>query len=1111
MRKSILLLTVSVLFMASQLWAQTTTGLITGVVTDKSGAVISSAKVTAVNNHTGISRTTETQGNGSYLFPQLLPGTYTVTVSKSGFASHQNNNVLLQVNQSVTLDFQLSVGVASQTVTVSSAPPALNTTSATISTVIGHNSTVDLPLNGREFTQLALLAPGAAPVENGQQGAFIVKLGAGGISPSVNGQQGYQNNYTMDGVLNNAVFTNSWIISPPPDAIQEFNVQSHITNAQFAISSGANINVVTRSGTNSFHGNLWEFFRNSDLDAQTYPETFRLPYRQNQYGLYLGGPVWIPKVINGKDNTWFSGYWEGFRSSLSQAKVASVPTAAMRAGDFSSVLGAQVGVDGHGNPAYAHEIFDPLTSVPDPLHPGLVIRTPFNNNTIPTGRLNPITQIYLNHYYPLPTTPGNTFPNLHFSGVTTTKSDVFGLRLDHKFSRLIPNDTLFVRFNHQNQKNITPEGLPTYNHFLDNYAQQFALGFTHIFNAKTILNLHSAYSYINYDVTDQPAGTAFTASVNALEASPARLAGQMAPELGISNGITGTGQFNIPLGPMETLQISPDFTKIIGNHTIGVGGMYYHLRTLDDGFFVSASFTPNATSANGNAGPTGYGPASFMLGALDSYTPWIGDTGADQTVNWWAWYVQDKWQALPNLVVTAGLRWDYVAPPNYHKIVSGLNVLDGKFIVTGPVPPLFPQATGPKGYFNPQYNGWEPRFGLAYQAAKNTVIHAAFGMFDDHNNSLIQANQGIRLAWPSASSNGLHNLDIGVPQVYISALPSAASIFASQTTHPAASYGAAPDNKIPYTMEFNAGIQQALGASTVLKVSYVGSLGRHQYMVTNANTALQPGPGPILDREPFPQYGGPFQFEWNEMPTSYNALQAELRRRFTSGIEFMASYTWSKALAWESDPYGGGGGQPPNFYDLPSNWGPTNFNFTNMFVFSGIYQLPFGHGREFLHNTNRLVDGIVGGWMMGAILTANSGAPFTVTAGGDVANVGGGTQRAEQIPGVSPYTSSHVSAFQGFPQWINPSAFTQPDPFTFGNVRFNSLVGPSYTDLDMNFSKSFPLTEGATLQFKGELFNILNHTNLGNPDGTVTSGSFGKITGSNGTGRVVQFALKVNF
>ena len=348
-------------FLAIHSQGQTTNGLITGSVTDATGATVPGAVVTATNPATGVVRTATSNESGTYVVPQLAPGNYDISVEKQGFATEKRPSVQLEVNQSVTLDFKLGVASAAQTVEVTGAPPSLNTTSSTLTDVVGHQETVDLPLNGREFTQLTLLTPGAAPITTGQQSAFTVALGRGGISPSVNGQRGEQNNFTMDGVLNNAIFTNGWAIAPPPDALQEFAVQSHITDAQFAISSGANINVVSRSGTNSYHGALWEFIRNDALDAQTFPDTFRAPYRQNQYGIYLGGPFWIPRVLDTRNHTWFSLYWEGFRSSLSGSVLSSTLTPAMDAGDFSGVLGAQVGTDSLGRPEYANQIYDPLT------------------------------------------------------------------------------------------------------------------------------------------------------------------------------------------------------------------------------------------------------------------------------------------------------------------------------------------------------------------------------------------------------------------------------------------------------------------------------------------------------------------------------------------------------------------------------------------------------------------------------------------------------------------------------------------------------------------------------------------------------------------------------
>src|ERR1700751_4813092 len=308
MLKRLTLVIIAVACLPAGLQAQTTNGIVTGVVTDSAGAGVPGAQVSVSNRDTGQERTALSDASGLYVVPQLAPGVYMLTAMKQGFASVKQNNIQLLVNQSLTIDVKFLIASTSQTVEVNAAPPMLNTTSSTLSHVIEHEETVDLPLNGREFTQLALLTPGAAPEEGGQQSGFTVNLGAGGISPAVSGQRANQNNFTIDGVLNNNIYTNVWSISPPPDAIEEFNVQAHITDAEFAISSGANINLVTRSGTNQFHGDLWEFIRNDVLDAQTYPDTKRLVYRQNQYGVYFGGPVI-------KNNTWFSAYWEGYRYS----------------------------------------------------------------------------------------------------------------------------------------------------------------------------------------------------------------------------------------------------------------------------------------------------------------------------------------------------------------------------------------------------------------------------------------------------------------------------------------------------------------------------------------------------------------------------------------------------------------------------------------------------------------------------------------------------------------------------------------------------------------------------------------------------------------------------
>ncbi len=1084
---------------AGSMFAQSTNGLLTGVVTDSTGAFVPEAKIEAVNRGTGFTRTIKSDASGAYSLPQLPIGIYRVSATKDGFGTTVQDTVQIEVNQSVTLNFHLQVGSASQTVDVSTAPPQLNTTSATLSDVVEHQETVDLPLNGREFTQLALLTPGASPQQDSQQAAFTVALGSGGVSPSVNGQRGEQNNYTMDGVMNNSLFFNVYAIAPPPDAIQEFNVQSHITDAQFAVSSGANINLATRTGTNRFHGDAWEFLRNDALDAQTYPAMQRLPYRQNQYGVYFGGPVLVPHTPVGKQNTFFSFYWEGYRSAQTQSVLTSTITTDMVNGNFAAIEGTTpIGTDDLGRPEFANEIYDPTNSRPDPINPSATIRDPFPGNMIPMGTRNAASLALLTRYYPAENqnVPEGTLPNYQFGGVTSIKSDTFGFRLDHTFSN---SDSGFIRLNRSNQNRLTPETLPTYSNQLGNYAQEAAAGYTHLFNASTILNFRYGYTYSYVRIQDQPAGEAFDDSINYTQADPPHAGIAMGPDITITDGYTGINQNAIPIGPQEGMDYHLDLVKTVGRHTVSGGVVYYHVRFYDDGFQVENDFTHNATSVDGSAGSTGFGPASFLLGAMHNYSPRLGNTAADQTVNWYGVYAQDLWQLTPKLAITAGIRWDYVAPPNYHKIVSSLDDLTGEFIVTAPVLPYFTKATGTPGFFQPRYNGWEPRFGITYSATSKSVIHAAFAILDDHNNTLVQENQGIRQSWPTGFGETLADLDIAKPTYYLNTLPSEQSLVNNPA--PSGGYGADPNAKIPYSMEYNLGVQEQLPWNMVGKLDYVGSVSRNQYLAPLGNTALYPGSSPISARQPFPQYGGPNNFEENKGPASYNSLQALLKKTFSSGLFFQAAYTFSKSLDWVSDPYGT---LPENFYNLHAEWGPSDFNHKQMFVFTGLYQLPFGRGKAYLGKPNGITQALAGGWSIGSIVSLYSGLPFDVLANGDPANVGGGGQRADRN-GDDPY--SHAAPHQ----WLNVAAFAQPAQYTYGNEGRNDLVGPAYKDLDFNASKDFPLFREVKLQFRAELFNAFNHTNLGLPDRTVEDSNFGTITTTNGPGREVQFALKLQF
>jgi Carboxypeptidase regulatory-like domain len=1090
------LLLIGCCFLVQYLSAQTTNGSISGVTVDSSQAIIGDVTIEVTNQDTRSLRTVVTDSHGYYTVPQLPPGSYSIKVTKQSFATILRSNIQLQVNQNATLDFILPVASVAQTIQITGAPPALNTTSATLETVIDHKTTVDLPLNGREFTQLTLLTPGAVAQQTNQQSTFTVALGTGGISPSVNGQSSLQNNFTMDGLLNNQLYTDSWAISPPPDALQEFNVQSHMTDAQFSISSGANINVSTRSGTDSFHGAVWEFLRNSALDAQQFPQTERQPYRQNQYGVYLGGPVH-------KGDTWFSGYWEGFRSAQDLTYLGSTLTSAMRAGDFSALLGPQIGTDSLGRPELANEIYDPATSRPDPLNPGSIIRDPFPGNQIPTDRISPAATPILQKYYPLPNLSVGpaVLPNLSYSGSNSTASDNTGIRIDHHFAN---NDSLFGRYQRSNINLNQPAGLPSPGYFLttNNYAQSYAVGYTHLIGGSTIINLRYGYLKANLSYGQTPAGADIRTAFNIDQAFPIKEGLELGPEIALSNGYNGVGNIRYALGPDEGNQYNVDVSKTKGKHTLSAGAMLYYVHTFDDGWNYDLAFTQNATSQAAQLGSTGMGPASFLLGLPDSISAYLGNSAADLNVSWYAGYVQDQWQATQKLSISAGLRYDYVSPPNYHKIITGLDITTGQFLTTGPVLPLYPQTTAPKGWYYPQHNGYQPRFGIAYQASRRTVLQSAFAVLDNHNDTLIAQYQFIRQPWPVAALANVTLLNRAQPTLLMTQLPNESTFFDPNVPQNGASGD--PHDKIAYSMQYNAGVEQQLTNTMVLSLAYVGASNRHMFLENTANTAMTPGPGSLASRgQPFPQFG-PFVWGATMGSSSYNGFQAELKKSLASGLSFLASYTWSKSLdisdSWQA-------GEIQNFYDLRGNWGPSDINRSQIFVLSGVYALPVGQGKTFSGNQNRIFRAITDDWNIGTIINLVAGAPFNASAGGDVANVGGGAQRANKIGDAYSGTGFHQS-----PQsWINRGSFAVPTQYTFGNEGRNDLVGPTYKNVDFNAFRDFPLRESLKLEFRTEFFNLFNHTNYALPNANVQSSAFGQITAASGPPRQIQFAAKILF
>jgi hypothetical protein len=1156
--------------------SQIVNGAFHGTVTDPSGAVIPGAKIVIENLTNAQTRVAITDSHGFYTITQEPPGHYSISVSKSGFVTAVQSDVELLVNQDLSANYTLKVGQVTQHVQVTAAPPMLSTTNATLGQVIGTRQTVDLPLNGRQFTQLILLTPGAAPKEGGQQSFYVIPIGGGEISPAVNGSETTENTFTLDGILNNHFFYQEAAISPPPDAIQEFNAQYHATDAQFGISSGADVNVVTKTGGPQIHGDAWEFLRNSGLDSanffDNYANEIKPPYRQNQYGATIGGPVILPGYDGRKKHTYFFGYWEGFRSVESFTEFANVPTREELNGDFGDILTTTPSgsTDDLGRPIIEGAIYNPYSSREvtagqvDPVT-GVVatatglVRDPFPGNIIPASMLTSQALIYDHAFYPSPNygPGGNSFPN--FVGVERqpTSSDQFGVSLDHTFAN---NDSLVGNFFFQQPNEVVPTPLLQGATDVANHGRMATVGYTHIFSPTAVLTAHFGYQWLDsyYNEGGEGAGLALLDATGYAPIEEEQNGEQLVPELSLSPRISGTSQYAIPQGPMRTHELNVDFQKIHGSHTFGAGLLYMQIQGYDNGWGASVAFDEYPSSAISSTGAnvtsTGDGLASQLLNLPSSDAETAGVTGANVTENWYGGYLQDKWQATRKLSLTVGVRWDFASPPHYlHNQFSAWNggcwpkeqfspdasaeeitTEEDECILMPVIWTQYPTASNPypvswkapnvrSTLWDPKYNGWQPRFGFAYAVKPRTVIRGGFVVYDDHNQFDKQI-QGSRGSWPFGIPSGEANLysaenrGIPNPDFLANNLPSAISLL--EGTEPFPSVSDDISAPIGYSMEYNFGIEQQITPNMALTVNYVGLESRHLWACCESYNQPLPnkmGPNAFPDGLPFPFLGVTLAGETNSFNGDYNGLQVKLQKRFSHGLGILTSYTWSKSMDESSGDYGAG---PQNYYDMRGAYGPSDYNFPQIFSFAPIYQLPFGKGRHFASNAGRGLDALIGGWNVSDITSALSGAPFTVFDPIDIANAG-----TSQYANIVPGCNLTPAGYQNVHHWYNTSCFAEQPEYTFGDSSRNAFRGPNYLDFDVSLFKNFSLTESKTLQFRGDFFNLFNRPNFSAPGGGAV-GAYAAGGGSVGTevdtptfmeilsaapAREIQFSLKFIF
>jgi outer membrane receptor protein involved in Fe transport len=1068
--------------------AQINTATIAGTVTDPTGANVPGATVVVENVASGVRRGAQTNSDGVYSVPLLQPGQYTVTISKDGFQTSKNSGVDLVISQVATLNVTLTLGTAAQEVTVSGAVPLIETSTAGLGTVIGEKETADLPLNGRQFVQLLQLAPGTVPISVSQ--SATPAIGAGSTTPSINGGTNRSNLFYIDGVYATDPFFSTFSISPSIDALQEFKEQTHSDLAEFGQSTGGTINVATKSGTNTFHGTLYEFLRNNDLDARNFFAPTTGVYRQNQFGAAAGGPIIRNKLF-------FYGFYDGYRYTQSANNFTTVPTQAQLSGDFS---------------ALDKTIYNPYT-----YNAATNTSQPFAGNKIPAQYVNAGMLAYVKAFVPTPNyfVPGspynflNTEPNL-------VNQDQGGIRIDDSLSE---RDTLNGHFMMSNATNSSPSSLPGTPFITTFDSKNAGINWVHSLSPTLVTQVTLGYSSLDHAQQNvQPnASAAFEAA--GLGAGFTETPGGI--KVAAAPGLSATGYFSVPtgwgpIGPQYVSQYSGTVSKVAGSHSLKFGVAYYQTWMYTNWAQDNESFNQQATW-NPATKDGGDGFASMLIGLPNSASRQLGNSGVSLHMNVAGLFAQDSWRMTPKLTVNYGLRWDYTSPVterNNRLAAFDLGTADW-VLVKGNVdaPSTLPAGvivSSRNSITAANYHNFSPRLGLAYQFTPKTVLRAGFGMFYDNWSGGLQSAQNARGAWPSGASQSVSSLNLAGVTPGVTAQNPFAGVSPVIPSTPFPSSGAGFLDltwRNSYSSQWNLEIQRQLSKSSTLSLAYVGSSSSRVPIQVPFNLATYPAAGPIQPRQPYQDMTSPSAVSTFAMIQSigrshYNSLQAKFDQRFSGGLFFITSFTWSKDIDigcadfWE-------GCTIQNPYDLNAEKAASPLDVPLVLTFSSGYELPFGKGKPYMNNGGPAA-AVLGNWQLNGIVSARSGTVYTPGISFDNANVGGGSQRPNIVG--NPNLSNPTLA-----EYFDTSAFAVAPSFTYGDAGRDILRGPNVWNLDFSIFRNFNFLERMTLQFRGEFFNIFNHPNFGNPGATVGLPGYGVITSTATEPRLIQLALKLSF
>ncbi len=1031
-------------------------GRISGTIVDPSGAVIPEAPVACTNADTGLRRTVQTNHDGIFVFPDLPIGNYSLEVSKQGFSTQKRDAITLLTGQSLDFTLTLRLGDSKQTVEITEAVPLVQTETSSVQTSVDQKQMQDLPLNGRNALQLTTLTPGTVLTNVGTESGQQDNTGL-----SVNGLRATQNTFQLDNSLYTNRFFDSVPTMPNPDALQEFTIQSSNYSAEFG-GAGALVQLSTRSGGNEIHGTAFEFVRNTDLNARNFFSIKKPPYKQNQFGGTIGGPI-----VKNKTFAFFSAQDTERRSSPSTVSLTD-PSAAERAGDFSALSGI---------------ITNPATG------------QPFANKQIPVSLFNPVSVAVANALIPL--------PNLGSKYITTTNQNLddtqYLAKVDHVFRE---QDRLSVRYfydeNNFQRPFSAPLGFYAENLFRN---QSLTVNETHIFDPTLSATFYATAS--RYARTQIPEDPGLQTLQSFGQQVPLGTGVPIFPgiRLNISGFIDVFSGGALRQDP-TTFEYRAQAVKLWGAHTVNFGGAFERTRIDANDY----SYTPGDNTFNGYK--TGSALTDFYLGYESQF---FQDNGRSFALrgNSPSAYVNDDWKVSHQFTLNLGLRWEPWLPPSdlNNSLTAFVPGVQSTVAPNAPLGLLFPGDTGiQKSIFEKNWKDFAPRVGFAWNvgADHRTVVRSAYGIFYSFPEGLLyqrtDATQPTDLYLSIPAPQSFINPYLGqpggdpFPRGHIS--PSG---FASYQFFTPVSGGMLdPASKVGYTQNWNFTIEHQFTKDTALSVAYIGNHGVDIMGSRQFNPAIL-APGATVanenSRREYPGLGAV------ELASSYvyaetNALQVNLTKRAAKGLTLLSNFTWGKTIDDTSSATEGNTG-PPNPFNFASARGPADFDQEFRFVTSAVYVLPhFGK--------SRFVSSVIGDWQINTIFSLYSGLPFTVLSGTDRSLSGIGNDYANIVGNPALTSGNQIS------EYFNTAAFTQATLGTFGNVGRNTLRGPGFFDVDASLVKNFHATERLRFQFRAESFNLQNRANFSNPTSTVSSATFGQITAA-ADPRVLQFGLKLFF